>query len=196
MIAFYPFDEDGGDWSFGSVDLRDAFFNPTILKDEGGVSPFFRGLAAQEHQMVDPLIMDDIRNFLFGPPGAGGIDLLSINVERARERGLPDYNSIREDLFLTPHTDFNSLTSDPDLSAALEQVYGDINDVDPWIGFMSEDHGSSTIVGEGMSTILKMQFGFLRDGDRYYYQNDSAFTADEIDAIKNTKLSEILLRNC
>ena len=189
------YDEDGGDWSFGSVDLRDAFFNPLILKDEGGVSPFFRGLAAQEHQLVDPLIMDDIRNFLFGPPGAGGIDLLSINVERARERGLPDYNSIREDLFLTPHTDFNSLTSDPVLSDALLQVYGDINNVDPWIGFMSEDHDANTIVGEGMETILKMQFGFLRDGDRYYYENDPAFTADEIDGLKNTKLSEILLRN-
>ncbi len=189
------FDEAGNDWIFGAVDLRDAFFNPLILKDEGGVAPFFRGLAAQEHQMVDPLIMDDIRNFLFGPPGAGGIDLLSINVERARERGLPDYNSIREDLFLTPHTDFNSLTSDPDLSAALLQVYGDINSVDPWIGFMSEDHDASTIVGEGLGTILKMQFGFVRDGDRYYFENDPAFTADEITALKNTKLSEIILRN-
>lgn len=189
------FDEAGNDWIFGSVDLRDAFFNPLILKDEGGISPFFRGLAAQEHQLVDPLIMDDIRNFLFGPPGAGGIDLLSINIERARERGLPDYNAVREDLFLSPHSDFNSLTSDPILSDALEQVYGDINSVDPWIGFMSEDHGASTIVGEGMGTILKMQFGFLRDGDRYYYENDPAFTSDEVAALKSTKLSEVILRN-
>jgi len=189
------FNEDGTDWEFGSVDLRDAFFNPIILKDEGGVAPFFRGLAAQEHQMVDPLIMDDIRNFLFGPPGAGGIDLLAINVERARERGLPDYNSIREDLSLTPHTDFNSLTSDPILGAALEQVYGDIDKVDPWIGFMSEDHGTNTIVGEGLGTILKMQFGFLRDGDRYYYENDPAFSSDEITVLKNTTLSEVILRN-
>lgn len=189
------YEEDGSDWSFGAVDLRDAFFNPLILKDEGGVEPFFRGIAAQEHQMVDPLIMDDIRNFLFGPPGAGGLDLLSINVERGRERGLPDYNTLREDIFLEPHEDFNSLTSDVDLANTLFDIYGDINDVDPWIGFMSEDHLPDAIVGEGLGTILKMQFGFLRDGDRYYYENDPAFTANEIEAIKNTKLSEIILRN-
>jgi hypothetical protein len=189
------YDEEGNDWSFGSVDLRDAFFNPLIVKNEGGIEPFFRGLAAQEHQLVDPMIMDDVRNFLFGPPGAGGIDLLSINFARARERGLPDYNTIREGLFLEPHADFTSLTSDPTLSAALESVYVDINDVDPWIGFMSEDHFANSIVGEGLDAILKMQFGFLRDGDRYYYENDSAFTADEIEEIKSTTLSKIILRN-
>ncbi len=189
------YDEDGSDWSFGSVDLRDAFFNPLIIKDEGGIEPFFRGLAAQEHQMVDLLLIDDIRNFLFGPPGAGGIDLLSVNVARGRERGLPDYNTVREGLSLDPHADFASLTSDPTLSATLETIYTDINDVDPWTGFMSEDHFANSIVGEGLDAILKMQFGSLRDGDRYYYENDSAFTADEITEIKNTTLSEIILRN-
>ncbi|NNM22851.1 MAG: T9SS type A sorting domain-containing protein [Flavobacteriaceae bacterium] len=190
------YEENGDDWLFGAVDLRDGFFKPTIIKEEGGVEPFFRGLAAQEHQLVDPLIMDDIRNFLFGPPGAGGIDLLSINIERARERGLPDYNTLREDLFLAPHPDFQSLTSDPTLQAALSTVYGgDINKVDPWIGFMSEDHLSNAIVGEGLHAILKTQFGLLRDGDRFYYENDPAFTSRELEEIKNTKLSEILLRN-
>ena len=189
------YDEDGSDWSFGAVDLRDAFFNPLIIKDEGGLEPFFRGMAAQEHQLVDPLIMDDIRNFLFGPPGAGGLDLLSINLARARERGLPDYNTIREGLLLTPHENFDSLTSNPMLSETLKSVYTSINDVDPWIGFMSEDHFANSIVGEGLAEMLKLQFEFLRDGDRYYYENDPAFTPGEIDMIKNTSLSEILLRN-
>jgi hypothetical protein len=189
------YEENGDVFSFGAQDLRDGFFVPAILKDEGGIEPFFRGMAAQEHQMVDPMIMDDIRNFLFGPPGAGGIDLLSINLARARERGLPDYNTIRVDLGLTAHTDFASLTSDTDVATALENVYGTIDKVDPWIGFMSEDHLSNALMGEGLNTLLTMQFTALRDGDRYYYENDTNFTQDEIDEIKNTKLSEIILRN-
>lgn len=190
------FEENGDDWVFGAVDLRDGFFNPVIMKDEGGIEPFLRGLAAQQHQLVDPLIMDDIRNFLFGPPGAGGIDLLSVNLARARERGLPDYNTIRVDLGLPAHVDFNGLTSDPVLASDLATVYdNNINDIDPWIGFMSEDHLSGSIVGEGLNRILGMQFEALRDGDRYYYENDPAFTADEINALKATKLSDIILRN-
>lgn len=189
------FNEDGSDWSFGAVDLRNAFFNPTILKDEGGLAPFFRGLGAQEHQLVDPLIMDDIRNFLFGPPGAGGLDLLSINLARARERGLPDFNTTRFNLSLPPYQSFSDVTSDGSLSALLEATYGNINDIDPWIGFMSEDHMTNAIMGETMEQLLRMQFSFLRNGDRYYYENDPSFTQSEITSIKNTKLSEVLIRN-
>ncbi len=189
------YEEDGQLWSFGVKDLRDGFFKPTLIKDEGGIEPFFRGLAAQTHQMVDPLIMDDLRNFLFGMPGAGGIDLLTINIARARERGVPDYNTLREDLGLSPHVDVQSLTSDVSLQNKLSSVYTDIDDVDPWIGLMSEDHLPNSIMGEGLATILGMQFTNLRDGDRYYYENDPAFSLAEIAELKATTLSQIILRN-
>ena len=190
------YEENGNVSTFGLVDLRNAFFNPTMIKNEGGIEPFFRGMAAQEHQFVDPMIMDDIRNFLFGPPGSGGIDLLSINLARGRERGLPDYNTIRSDLSLSPHASFSSLTSDPDLRNKLSSIYNnDLNDIDPWIGLMSEDHLSNAIIGEGLEAILKMQFAALRDCDRYYYENDPAFTSAEINDIKSTRLSDVILRN-
>lgn len=188
-------EENGDSISFGAIDLRDGFFKPILLKDEGGIAPYFRGLASQKHQLVDPLIMDDIRNFLFGPPGAGGLDLLSINIARARERGLPDYNKIRTDLGLSARSSFQDLTSNDTLRTSLQSVYATINDVDPWIGFMSEDHLPNALIGEGMHEILKLQFEHLRDGDRYYYENDPAFTADEIAALKRTTLSKIVVRN-
>lgn len=189
------FEENGDDWSFGALDLRDGFFRPDILLNEGGIEPFFRGLAAQQHQLVDPLIMNDIRNFLFGPPGYGGLDLLSINLNRARERGLPDYNTIRADLGLVPHGGFADITSDLDLRSTLSNTYGNINNIDPWIGFMSEDHVNGSIIGEGLNAILKFQFEALRDGDRYYYENDPAFSENEIAEIKSTTLSQVILRN-
>ncbi|NND88400.1 MAG: T9SS type A sorting domain-containing protein, partial [Flavobacteriaceae bacterium] len=189
------FEENGDDITFGAIDLRDGFFKPTILKDEGGIEPFLRGLAAQEHQFVDPMIMNDLRNFLFGPPGAGGIDLLAVNIARARERGISDYNTVRTDLGLSAHTSLSDLTSNVELQTKLATVYTDINEIDPWIGFMSEDHINDAIIGEGLNELFALQFGFLRDGDRYYYENDPAFSATEIETIKNTKLSEIVLRN-
>ena len=189
------FEENGDEISFGASDLRDGFFKPLILKDEGGVEPFFRGFAAQKHQFVDPLIMDDIRNFLFGPPGAGGIDLLSVNIARARERGLPDYNTIRTNLSLGKHPDFESLSLNDTIKDKLASVYSSVDELDPWIGFMSEKHLPNSIMGEGLNTILKMQFSALRDGDRYYYEDDQAFTQAEINTLKKTRLSNVILRN-
>ncbi|MBL4707890.1 MAG: T9SS type A sorting domain-containing protein [Flavobacteriales bacterium] len=188
-------EENGDSISFGAIDLRHGFFKPSLLKDEGGIAPYFRGLASQKHQVVDPLIMDDFRNFLFGPPGSGGLDLLSINIARARERGLPDYNKIRRDLGLSSHSSFQDLTSNDTLRTSLQSVYADINDVDPWIGFMSEDHLPNSLMGEGMHEILKLQFEHLRDGDRYYYENDPAFTIEEITALKRISLSKVVVRN-
>lgn len=43
-------------------------------------------------------MVDDMRNLLF-PSGRGqrlGMDLAALNIQRGREHGLPDYNSVRK----------------------------------------------------------------------------------------------------
>jgi hypothetical protein len=39
------------------------------------------------------------------------------------------------------------------------------------------------------------QFSRLRDGDRFWYERDPAFTAAEIDDLRNTRLSDVIRRN-
>ena len=74
--------------SAGSLSLRNAFFNPDILDDAPEtVELALKGLASQVAQENDVLMVDDIRNFLFGPPGAGGLDLASLDVQRGRDHG-------------------------------------------------------------------------------------------------------------
>ncbi len=189
------FDENGDTLSYGSINLRDAFFNTTIIHEQGGIEPFFRGMAVQAHQMVDVQIMDDLRNFLFGPPGYGGLDLLSININRARERGIPDFNTIRIALGMPPLTSFSDLTSDADLANTLQTMYGTVNKIDPWIGFMAEDHVPNSTMGPTLKKVLSMQFQNLRDGDRYYYENDPMLSSNEKQAIKSVRLADIVRRN-
>ncbi len=58
-----------------------AFFNPLEVSGPG-IECYLRGLASQVDQRVDSYIVDGLRNFLFGPPGAGGFDLASLNIRR------------------------------------------------------------------------------------------------------------------
>ena len=154
----------------GHLPLMDAFFNPSRIIDEGGIDPLLRGLASQVCNAADIFVVDDVRNFLFGMPGAGGFDLVSLNVQRGRDHGLPSYNSTREAFGLDRKTSFAEVNSDPNVQAALASVYDTVDDIDAWVGGLAEDHVPGALVGELVQTVLADQFIRLRDGDRYFYK--------------------------
>ncbi len=181
--------------AMGNLSMRDGFFKPMSIKNGGGISPLLQGMATQPQQHLDCQVIDDLRNFLFGVPGQGGLDLAAININRGRERGLPDYNTVRKDFGLTPVEDFTDITSDLNAAAQLDALYGDVDNIDPWVGMLAEDHPDNTIAGETIQTILGQQFQALRDGDRFYYENDPELSAGEIAGIKNTRLSDVVRRN-
>lgn len=162
---------DGGPIAAGHLPLASAFFfDPQRLRAEGGIEPILRGLAGQRARRIDVFVTDALRNFLFGAPGAGGFDLASLNIQRGRDHGLPDYNSARVALGLAPKTSFASISSDPDIQSRLEQAYGSVDLIDPWVGGLAEDHLAGAMVGEFLSTVLTDQFRRLRAGDPQWYE--------------------------
>ncbi len=74
--------------------MRDAFFDPAALAATG-IDPVLRGLGSGKAQELDTLVVEDVRSFLFGDPGAGGLDLAAINIQRGRDLGVPSYNDLR-----------------------------------------------------------------------------------------------------
>jgi hypothetical protein len=164
-------DRRGRSIAQGSLDLRDAFFAPHRILDEGGIEPLLRGLALQRAQRVDPYVIDDVRNFLFGPPGAGGFDLAALNIQRGRDHGLTSYNAMREAMGFSRADDFADVSRDPEIVARLEEAYGDVDRVELWVGGLAEDHAPGATVGPLVHSVLVDQFTALRDGDRFWYAN-------------------------
>jgi peroxidase len=58
------------------------------------------------------------------------------------------------------------------LAARLRAIYGDVNNVDAFVGMVSEKHLPGTEFGPLQLAIWKKQFAALRDGDRLFYLND------------------------
>ncbi len=179
----------------GAIELRDAFFNPSILGNNG-LETILLGLSTVTQQEVDLQVVDDVRNFLFGAPGSGGLDLAAVNIHRGRDHGLADFNSIRTALGLSSLTSFNQITSNTAVANALASVYqNDINAIDAWIGMLAEDHLPNSEVGPCLHALLKLQFENIRDADRFWFEHDNELSNSEKTAIGATRLADIVKKN-
>lgn len=187
---------DGTSVPEGPLALRDAFFSSTPAQLEVfGLEPFLRGLAAQHSQELDVRVIDDVRNFLFETPvpGMRGFDLVALNLQRGRDMGLGSFNQVRGDFGLRPVGDFADLTRDADLAATLSLLYGDIDDLDPFVGLLAEDDLPGRMVGPTLMRILRDQFRRSRDGDPFWYER--TLTARERVYVERSTLSAIIRRN-
>ena len=177
----------------GNLKLKDVFFRPDLIMNEQGIEPILFGYTLVPSQKLDGMIVDDLRNFLFGKPGKGGLDLASLNIQRGRDHGLSDYNTMRNICGFNKINHFNELTSNPTLALKLKSLYDNVNDIDLWTGGLLEEKFGDSMLGPTFHTIVKSQFERLRDGDKFWYEN--RLTNSQIKLINNTKLSDILKRN-
>jgi peroxidase len=172
--------------------LSEAFFNPGVVVG-AGIDPILKYLATDPAREVDTVVVGSVRNFLFGGPGSGGFDLASLNIQRGRDHGLADYNSLRAAYGLPRVTDFVGITSDPELQAKLRALYRSVDDIDPWVGGLAEDHVPGASVGPLFRRIIADQFERVRDGDRFWYQRE--FTGAELAELDGTTIADVVRRN-
>lgn len=189
-------DENGDTIPEGNIELQHSFREPELITEEGGIEPVLRGLAESQAQRIDAKIIDDLRNFLFNQPGdvPPPLDLATFNIQRSRDHGLASYNEVREAYGLDPAEDFSDITSDAETAAALEEVYGEVGKVEPWIGLLSEDPVPGSSVGEGILTIVLEQFLRVRDADRFWYQIDPDLS-EWVSWIERQSLRDVIVRN-
>ncbi len=180
-----------------TLPLLTTFGAPNITEGKD-VDEILRGSTVTLDEDVDTNVVFDLRNALF-PPAGVGFDLYSANIQRGRERGLADYNQVRDDFGLERVKSFDELTSDKDLAKTLKDLYGTVEDVDLLIGLFAEDAVAPSGAGETTKAIVGEQFERLRDADRFWFENKrkdgGIFTGKEIKEIKETTYADIIKSN-
>jgi peroxidase len=78
-----------------------------------------------------------------------------------------------------PETQESAVSGDrrTTLAARLRAIYGSVNNIDAFVGMVSEPHVRGSEFGALQLAIWKTQFAALRDGDRYFYANDGALAS-------------------
>lgn len=185
---------DGSISSGGNLTLSQVFFPDISLLQTRGIDGLVRGVASSLSQEVDNRLIEDVRSLLFSDsPNGPARDLAALNIERGRLNGIADYNTVRETYGLGRVTQFSEITSDITKQTTLQGLYGSVDNIDAFVGFLAEDPILGGSLGETLTAILQNQFIRLRDGDRFYFEN--SLSDPEIAAIRQTTLSDIIRRN-
>lgn len=177
--------------------LAQAFFNTPEETMHNGVNNLMRNVTAEFSQATDVYTVPVLRNMLFAPLPGGNVDqvdLIAIDIQRGRDVGLGTLNQTRKALGLAPHASFAALTPDKVLQARFAAQYGNIDNVDLFMGGQAERHADHATVGETFQAIIARQFGALRAGDRFFWANQG-FDRASAERIAATTLGQVIKRN-
>jgi len=172
----------------GPLSLVDSFFKPALLRDPslGGVAPILRGLVVQPAEEIDVQVIDELRNSLFNSSD----DLCTRNVQRGRDHSLPTFQAARRQIGLAPLRDFTDIP-DQKVRKKFQKAYKDVEDIDLFVGGLAEPHYGKGNLGETFHHIIRDQFLRLRDGDRYWYEQDPELVA----FVDGVYLRDVIARN-
>jgi hypothetical protein len=175
-----------------------------------------RGLINTRTLAIDNLIDINIRSI---HNINGGTDLMALDMERARINGLPNYLRLRKTYHegnrlerriyglrgcprhLEDSTTsdllacFTYITNESVLAAKLQQLYGKINNIDAIVGMYAEPKVGGTSFGSTMGSIIADQYSRSIKGDRFWYQNRSVFTREEINSVSSVTMQTLFGRN-
>lgn len=184
-----------------AIRLSTQLLQPYDLYKPGIIDSFILGLINQEAYRMDTEITTEVTNHLFEKPGDRfGMDLASINMQRAREHGLPGYNRYREYCGLPPARSFDDLVGlMPNKTIhRYSKLYKNIHDLDLWSVGIAEFPIPKGLVGPTFACLIAEQFANIRRGDRFWYENPgwpSSFTPAQLQEIRKQKLSRLLCDN-
>jgi hypothetical protein len=195
------------------VNLLEDFFRPDLINPSGAtvnlvdknvmpdphtssdIGAILKADASNTANELDLLLIDEIRNGLFSIPIAPGTDLAARDVQRARDNGIGTYNQVRVAFGLPAVTSFAQITSDITVQQKLQATYGTVDQIDPFEGMLAEDHLAGADVGPTIKAILANQFTRLRDGDRFFYLNET-INLDELNLIlQGNTLAKVIAAN-
>ncbi|XP_038669915.1 eosinophil peroxidase-like [Scyliorhinus canicula] len=185
---------------FKNIDLHLTFFSPWRLIREGGADPLMRGLLGRpaKLQVQDKMLPDELREKLFELTAHIALDLGSLNLQRSRDHGIPGYNAWRHFCGLSQPRNVVALTRvlrNVQLAKNLLSLYGTPDNIDVWLGGISEPFVEGGKVGPLFACIIGQQFKNLRDGDRFWWENKDIFTASQRHALAHISMSRIICDN-
>ncbi|XP_068429738.1 eosinophil peroxidase-like [Clinocottus analis] len=185
---------------FPSPMLHKTFFTPWRVVFEGGLDPILRGLVGRHTKLnsQDSMMTDEIRERLFKFTNEVALDLAAFNMQRGRDHGLPGYNQWRKFCGLSQpqnQAELAIVLRNKALAKKLLDLYRTPDNIDAWMGGLSEPFVRGGRTGPLFACLITTQFQRTRMGDRFWWENTGVFTEDQRNSLRQTSLARIICDN-
>ncbi|XP_030371156.1 chorion peroxidase [Scaptodrosophila lebanonensis] len=188
-----------------AIELHKMLFNPFSLWAEHGIDHALQAASNTAVLRVDRFFSPEVTQKLFEGPEEDhlpicGLDLVSLNIQRGRDHGIPAYPVFRRHCRLPPVDSWDqmALAMDNVTLQSIMQIYNSPADVDVYTGALSEPPLEGAIFGPLLSCIVSDQFLRLKRGDSHWYERKvgaQRFSKAQLAEIYKTTLAAIICRN-
>ncbi|XP_071089469.1 salivary peroxidase/catechol oxidase-like [Haliotis cracherodii] len=178
------------------VSLTKMYNRPSYVRKN--INSIFEGLLGGANERVDAWYADEMRNHLFETTAESGLDIVSLNIQRGRDHGLPAYNAWRHYCQLPNVTYPTNNVFSGRAGRDIERTYTSPDDIDLYTGGVSEAPVGGAAVGSLYICLLGEQFADLKYGDSYWYETTDpvkGFTTEQIASLEQVSLSRIICDN-
>uniref|UniRef100_T1IJ78 Peroxidase n=1 Tax=Strigamia maritima TaxID=126957 RepID=T1IJ78_STRMM len=182
----------------GTLNVRDQFAAPVPIYFPQNLDRIIRGLTKQAVQKSDAFMSHDVTRHLYQFNSRFGLDLAAANIQRGRDHGLPPYNSYRQFCGLDKVTSFETMHVKGNIKNKFKKAYKNVDDIDLWIGLLSEQPLKGALVGPTLACLLAEQYWRVKVADRFWYEHRNspgAFTLDQLREIRRVTLARLLCDN-
>ncbi|KAK7601754.1 hypothetical protein V9T40_009195 [Parthenolecanium corni] len=180
--------------------MKDHFVKTSQTSSVNYFDNVVRGMATQPSLKIDTTYTDALTHYWYTRSGEFGTDLLSLDIQRGRDHGIPAYVHFRKYCNLSEVLSFKDLGNvvvQP-IIKRLESVYKKVQDIDLLVGGISELPAEDAMLGPTLQCIMGQQFLNSKIGDRFFYDNReqvNRFTEDQLEQIRRTSLARIFCDN-
>ncbi|GAB6029783.1 hypothetical protein CHUAL_005498 [Chamberlinius hualienensis] len=186
-----------------SLPLETSFQNPQIIyQSTANIDRLLMGSTQQPAQAYDNFVVQAVTRHLFQQPNVPfGSDLVSLNLQRGRDHGIPGWTAYRRACGLSVPTSFNDLPAIFGSTSKVDGVfdaYAVVDDIDLFTGGLHELPTSGGVVGPTFNCIISRQFKRLFDGDRFFFTHSGqtgSFRSAQLANIRSRTLGSIMCDN-
>ncbi|VVC28478.1 Haem peroxidase,Haem peroxidase, animal type [Cinara cedri] len=179
--------------------LTDWMNKPELLPISDNFDGFLYGFVNQNTRAEQPSFNPHISSYLFQQltPTLKGQDLLTADIQRGRDTGVPPYNKMRLVCGIPEAESFDDLgdlIADEDVEK-LKELYSCVDDIDFIVGALLEKQIEGAKVGPTAKCIISNSFYRYKAGDRFFYDvlgQPGSFTPDQIQTLKSITFGNVI----